>query len=75
MPKQAQFSNIVWDDEGVDAGLPTSVQLTVDDGHDIDTDNAADLLSDEFGFCVNSFDLDVVDVEAGPKKRAPGMSL
>ena len=49
-----QFTNIAWDTDGDDVELPTSVTASVDDDFDPD-EQGADLLSDNYGFCVFSF--------------------
>ena len=54
-----RFSNIEWD---VDCRedlktLPSEVVLEVEDDFDADEDGA-DLLSDNFGYCVKGFDCD-----------------
>lgn len=55
-------TNIDWDvDEDVyedgysedDLGLPTEVEVP----DDVDPDDVADWLSDEYGFCINSFQI------------------
>lgn len=63
--------DIEWDlydedlDREVDAeeeGLPEEVDLEIDDDEDVDTE-VADRLSDEYGFCVKSFNTEVMLVE------------
>lgn len=46
-------TNIKWDTDGEDIDLPTRVEIP----YDIDDDEIADMLSDEFGFCVYGFDV------------------
>ena len=52
--KKINFYNIDWDTDGEEIDLPTDVILTVDVDVEISLEGA-DLLSDEYGFCVNSF--------------------
>lgn len=64
-----RFFNIVWDfddDEEPNDDLPTEVVLDRDDQGDLLDDDfdpdeqGADLLSDKYGWCVQSFDFEVV---------------
>ena len=64
-------SNIKWDlydeelDREVDAreeGLPEEIDLEIDDDEDVITE-VANQLSDDYGFCVKSFDTEVMTVE------------
>lgn len=55
-----RFFNIQWDDDGEDANLPQDTQMIVDNDIDIDLEGA-DKLSDQFGFCVHSFEFEVLD--------------
>jgi len=48
------ISDIDWDDDGEDADLPKEVVFLLSPGDEDDIDYA-DELSDEYGFCVNSF--------------------
>jgi len=69
---KVKFTNIVWDydgDEDVEddnippaPDLPTELVAEVDDGLDVQNDGA-DFLSDEYGFCVHSFDFEILDEE------------
>ena len=52
--RTVNFYNIDWDTDGEEIELPTDIILTVDEDFEIDLEGA-DLLSDEYGFCVNSF--------------------
>ena len=52
--KTIHFTDIDWDTDGEYIDLPTEVVLTVDEDIEI-TLEGADLLSDEYGFCVNHF--------------------
>lgn len=52
--RTVNFYNIDWDTDGEEIDLPTDVILTVDEDIDVFLEGA-DLLSDEYGFCVNSF--------------------
>ncbi len=47
-------TNIQWDTDGEDVGLPTTVQIP----DDIEADDIADHLSDTFCFCVFSFQVE-----------------
>ena len=52
--RKINFYNIDWDTDREETDLPTDIILTV--GEDIEVSlEGADLLSDEYGFCVNSF--------------------
>lgn len=42
--------NISWDTDGEDIDLPTNIIMKAEN-----EDAIADMLSDKFGFCVNSF--------------------
>lgn len=50
---KVHFYNIDWDSDGV-KDLPKELTLEIDDNIDIPL-KGADFLSDEIGFCVNSF--------------------
>ena len=52
--KKVNFYNISWDTDGEDTELPTDLILSVDEDIDISLEGA-DILSDEYGFCVNHF--------------------
>ena len=52
--RTVNFYNIDWDTDGEEIDLPTDIILTVDEDAEISLEGA-DLLSDEYGFCVNSF--------------------
>lgn len=55
--KKIHFFNIKWDTDGEpvdETELPTSIIMKVDFDIDIDTEGA-DVLSDEFGWCVLGF--------------------
>lgn len=54
------ITDINWDTDGEskeELGLPDVVVVT----DDIDEDDIADMLSDEYGFCVNSFSIEAVE--------------
>lgn len=54
------ITDIDWDTDGKskeELGLPDVVVVT----DDIDEDEIADMLSDDYGFCVNSFSIEVVE--------------
>lgn len=57
--KVVRFFDIEWDYDGDDEGLPSEFETSVDSKFDIGTDGA-DILSDEFGFCVASFDYEII---------------
>jgi hypothetical protein len=70
MKKKIRFSNINWDTDGVDADLPESAELDVNVGDDTDLGlEGADILSDKFGYCVFSFNFEVVEPA---KAKRPG---
>ena len=49
-----RFYEIDWDTDGEDVDLPVDVVLPVDDDLDVSLDGA-NVLSDKYGWCVNSF--------------------
>jgi hypothetical protein len=52
-----RFCDINWDTDGenpVELGLPSEVVLEVENDTNVE-DEGADILSDRFGWCVNSF--------------------
>lgn len=52
------ITDIEWDTDGesiYELGLPVTVVVPVD----MDEDEIADMLSDDYGFCVNSFSIEV----------------
>lgn len=52
---KVRFSNIQWDTDGVKVhGLPKTVTLDVPEHIDLDSEGG-DLLSDKFGYLVESF--------------------
>ena len=51
--------NIQWDTDGEPVDLPTEAFFSVDDNFDIN-ENLADLLSDEYNFCVEYAEYEVV---------------
>jgi hypothetical protein len=54
------ITDIDWDTDGEskeELELPDVVVVT----DDIDEDEIADMLSDDYGFCVNSFSIEVVE--------------
>lgn len=63
-PRQVHFYNIKWDTtddehpDGQDVDLPDEVMLDVDSDVDLDTEGA-DVLSNQYGWCVFSFDCEV----------------
>lgn len=50
---RVRLSEIVWDTEGASVELPQEVVVQVEDDFDV-VEDAADLLSDMFGWCVVS---------------------
>jgi hypothetical protein len=56
------IKNISWDTDGEELDLPTSTTLEVEHEEDDDLDTLiADALSDKFGFCMFSFDYDILE--------------
>lgn len=49
-----KIKNIDWETDGEVVDLPTEVELS----DDIDEENIADELSDEYGWLVNSFEIE-----------------
>lgn len=73
MKKQVRFSNIKWDTDGADTDLPETVVIDVsfDDETELSIEGA-DILSDEYGYCVLSFDFEELEpVQA----QSHGMSM
>ena len=63
------FTKIVWDTEGADVDLPKEVEMKLDDTHtDIELEGA-DLLSDKFGWCVESFKFKIEVKEESHEQR------
>lgn len=58
---KVRFFDIVWDTDGESVDLPESVVLVVPDDTDLESE-AADLLSDGYGWCVCSVDFEVLTV-------------
>jgi len=54
MKKRIKFSEIEWRTDGEEVELPSSVVLEVADGFDAE-ENGADLLSDKYGWLVESY--------------------
>jgi len=52
-----RFFNIVWDSDNADAKLPTETILEVPADCDVEMEGA-DILSDQFGYCVHGFDFE-----------------
>lgn len=57
--KQVVFTEIDWDCSTRNQ-LPKTVKMDVDINADIE-EEGADLLSDEYGWCVNSFYYDIIE--------------
>jgi hypothetical protein len=53
--KKIRFYNIVWDTDGRKVDLPCAVTREIDDDEMDVSLEGADVLSDEFGWCVESF--------------------
>ncbi len=53
------ITNIKWDTDGEVVDLPNKVE--VPDEYNEDYDGIADYLSDEYGFCVETFSVDMKD--------------
>lgn len=59
--KEIAFTDIQWETDVSDAGMPTTVSIVVDADDDTDFEaEGADILSDKYGFCVVSFCVQVV---------------
>lgn len=56
---KVRFFDIDWDTDGETEDLPTETTLEVDDDLDI-CEEGADVLSDTYGWCVNSFNYEEV---------------
>ena len=56
---KVHFYNIDYDTDGESIDLPTELTLQVDDDIDVSLEGA-DLISDETGFCVNSFNFEIL---------------
>jgi len=67
---KVKFSDIKWDTDGTSAkelDLPSKCVLEVEDDTDLEQE-AADVLSDRFGYCVLSLNFEV----QAPKRRKAG---
>jgi hypothetical protein len=61
MKKKVHFYNIQWDTDGEEVeSLPEETTIDVYVNADITMDGA-DILSDKFGWCVNSFQFKILD--------------
>ena len=58
--KPVRFYDIDWDTDGDDAGLPTDTICFVEDDCDLENEGA-DVLSDNFGFCVKGCSFKVLN--------------
>ena len=56
---KAYAINIKWDTDGEEVNLPERVEIPFN----VSDDEIADMLSDEYGFCVFGFDIEQVEVE------------
>jgi hypothetical protein len=56
---KVKFCDISWDTDNETPDLPSEVTLEVDNDLDVPNDGA-DVLSDKFGWCVNSFNFEIV---------------
>jgi hypothetical protein len=67
--RRVRFYEIDWDTDGEEvSSLPKSVELVVDEGVDISLEGA-DVLSDKFGWCVNSFQIEHLYAAPNPEWR------
>lgn len=55
-----RFFNIQWDFDEQDVDLPKETQIIVDNDTQLEFEGA-DTLSDKFGYCVHSFEYEVLD--------------
>lgn len=58
--KTIKFYNIEWDDDGDGSDLPDSFTTNVNEKVFNPAEEGADLLSDQFGFCVKGFKFEEV---------------
>lgn len=59
---KVRFLNIVWDTDGEQVDLPTDVTLDTDLENEEDVQyRGADVLSDTYGWCVESFNYEIVE--------------
>lgn len=56
---KVHFFDIKWDTDGEKVQLPSEVVMMINDEEMDISIEGADLLSDKFGWCVNSFRFDV----------------
>jgi hypothetical protein len=56
---KAYAINIQWDTDGEEVNLPERVEIPFN----VSDDEIADMLSDEYGFCVFGFNIEQVEVE------------
>mgnify|MGYP006886080720 CR=1 FL=1 len=57
---KVRFSNIHWDTDGEEVDLPTEVTMNVEDDLDVEL-QGADVLSDEYGWCIFGFNYEILD--------------
>jgi hypothetical protein len=57
---KVRFYDIDWDTDGYAVDLPSETTLEVDDDLELST-QGADVLSDKYGWCVNSFNFDATE--------------
>ena len=56
---KAYVVNIQWDTDGEEVNLPDRIEIPFY----VSDDEIADMLSDEYGFCVLGFNIEQVEVE------------
>lgn len=60
MTKTIKFTNIDYDTDGEKVDLPSELTIEVEDDEIDPSNEGADLISDETGWCVNHFDWEFV---------------
>lgn len=56
---KVRFFNIVWDTDGEAVELPVEVEMQCDPDLDV-AEDGADVLSDTYGWCVESFEFEIL---------------
>lgn len=64
-----RFYNIEWDTDGEKVDLPSEITFEVDDDFDVEN-KGADLLSDNLGWCIRTFNFEK-DIDRYPPDKDP----
>jgi hypothetical protein len=58
---RVRASNIIWDTDGEEVELPTSVEFDAEPDELEDDGYAADRLSEDYGWCIESLEVEIID--------------